>query len=214
MATAVPVLVGMTGISGSGDSVIDVPVTGENRSGDITGTEPEWVTVTMAMSRLGVTRRTVRRWIAAGGVVSRLETVDGREVRLIRGDTLPAVMGHVRDDVADDCHGDALSPGAAAVTGDDTDGRHGDDHETIRDGRHGDDLRELVTHQSGEIAFLRQQLEARTQAEAELRRLLLVSQQALAAAIERPMLPLAHQSVQPVDTRSRLRWFWPFRRRA
>lgn len=56
----------------------------------------------------------------------------------------------------------------------------------------------------------REELERRDQAEAELRRLLLVAQQSLAAMIERPMLSAA--DIQP-ETPKRARW-WFFGRRS
>jgi hypothetical protein len=54
-----------------------------------TGDAAEWVTVTTAMTLKSVSRRTVRRWVAAGLVESRLVEENGRQVRLIRRDTLP-----------------------------------------------------------------------------------------------------------------------------
>jgi hypothetical protein len=97
-------------------------------------------------------------------------------VRLIRRDTLPT--GDDRDDDTvtrhGDWHGDDTGDGHRASGGDDWDDSG---------------LAQLVTAQDAEIAFLRTRLESRTAAEAELRRLLLLSQQALTVAMERPLLP-------------------------
>jgi hypothetical protein len=172
------------------------PGTGEGG----TGAAVEWVTVTAAMTRAGVSRRTIRRWIAEGRVESRLVEEDGREVRLIRGDTLPAAGA-----------GDDTVTGAGAVRGDGIGASTGDGtgvgHGVGREGGTGDGLRELVTHQTQEIQHLRVQLDARTQAESELRRLLLVSQQALQAALERPALP-PMPAPDPMPAR-RVRWWNP-----
>jgi hypothetical protein len=173
-----------------------------------------WVTVTEAAARAGVSRRTVRRWIAADQVVSRLVEEEGREFRLIHGDSLPPVTGDViRDDTGDDpgdVPGVRVKQRDSRVTGDDT----GDDT-----GDRGDSaMEQLVTSQAQEITFLRQQLQAqqdarrqeierRDHAEAELRRLLLVSQQSLATAIE------PQKALPPVVAPPRARWYWPFGRR-
>jgi hypothetical protein len=171
----------------------------------IGGTEdtPEWITVTTVMTRRGVSRRTVRRWVAAGLVESRLVQEDGRQVRLIRGDTLPAagigddtvtITSDVRDDGTEDAHGDDTRP------------RHGDAG-----------FYDTVTRQAEEIAYLRAQLDVRAeelrrrdQAEAELRRLLLTSQQALQTVLERPMLPAAPDPQPPAPKRAR--WWSPWRK--
>jgi hypothetical protein len=172
-----------------------------------TGDAVEWVTVTTAMTRRSVSRRTVRRWIAAGIVESRLVEEDGRQVRLIRGDTLPTGT--------DDDTGDVRSAGI----GDDTRDSSGDSHRDVTDdvtggssGTGDSSLERLVTAQAQEIQQLRAQLEHRAQeiqrrdqAEAELRRLLLSSQQGLQMALERPMLPPAPDT--QAKTPKRARWW-------
>lgn len=164
----------------------------------------EWLTVTSAMTRARVSRRTIRRWVAAGLVESRLIHEEGREVRLIRADTLPCNTG---DDT-----GDSTRASHRDGTQDDTHAGMGDSH---RDGVGDDTLYDTVTRQAHEISFLRAQLEVRAeelrrrdQAEGELRRLLLVSQQALSTAIaERQALPPA-----PDPPARRIRWWSPWPR--
>jgi len=143
----------------------------------------EWITVTAAMTRAGVSRRTIRRWIAASTVESKLTGEDGRELRLIRADTLPT--GDTRDDTHAS-HRDGTKDSHGASEGDST----GDTH-----------FHDTVTRQAEEIAFLRAQVERRDQAEAELRRLLLSSQNALALALEQRSLPPAP------DPPRRLKWW-------
>ena len=166
----------------------DATGTSENGTGDAV----EWVTVTAAMTRAQVSRRTIRRWIAAGTVESRLIEEDGRQVRLIRGDTLPT--GDTQDSTRAS-HQDSTGDSHGVGQGDGTQDTH---------------LRDTVTRQSEEIAFLRAQAERRDQAEAELRRLLLTSQNALALALEQRSLPPAPTAdPQP----RRLRWWSLWSRR-
>ncbi len=169
----------------------------------------EWLGVTEAALRAGVSKRTVRRWIAAGTVESRLESADGQEVRLIRGDTLPAITGEVSSDDSRDSLRLEDSTGTSDGIGD----RGCDDTGDVV-GAGGDaGLRELVTAQGAEISFLRAQLDRRDQAEAELRRLMAaLSEQNrhLTGMLEQKALPpaVAHNDVQP----RRVRW-WNWWRR-
>jgi hypothetical protein len=192
------------------------PVT---EAGD-TGAMFTWVTVPEARTRCQVSLRTMRRWIAEERVISRLHEEDGREVRFIRSDTLPSVTGDVIGDNPQhgtgDVTSDMLHQGDSTGTGDVTGAMEGD----MSPGDTGDGgdtgMARLVAAQESEIAHLRVQLEQRAlelerrdHAEAELRRLLLISQQALAAVVEPPKALPPAPEVSPTGDRRQVRWWNP-----
>jgi hypothetical protein len=55
--------------------------------------EGEWLTLTAATRLTGVSERTLRRWVAAGAVESRVEEAHGHPVRLILQESLPGRDG-------------------------------------------------------------------------------------------------------------------------
>lgn len=171
-----------------------------------------WLTIPEAAAHVGAHPRTVRRWASTGRVVSRMEERDGHPVKLIREDTIPDTKADARDGSKDGVRPDAHD-GAQGGSGDGA-------HPGAQDGALRDRLHDLIADNQ----FLRDQLrlravelERRDQAEAELRRLLLASQQALSLALERPMLPAAPE-VLPVGntepaTPKQARWWAPWKRR-
>jgi hypothetical protein len=165
-----------------------------------------WMTIPDAAALVGVHPRTLRRWASNGRVVSRLEERDGHPTKLMRADTIPDVKVDTRDGSKDGARGDA-TVGAHV---DNKDGAQ----DAVRDGAQVGTVQALSARLSdlqADNEFLRQQLrqravelERRDQAEAELRRLLLSSQQALQMALERPMLPPAPVALGPVK---KARWW-------
>lgn len=160
----------------------------------------QWMSVGEAAAACAVSERTLWRWIRDGVVESRQEKRGQQSTRLVNPESLPdAVSQSVSEPVS--------APGTGCP---DTAG-----HDAVGQGLNGPG-QEVSLHAARaellerEVLFLRDQLEARTTAEAELRRLLLVTQQManmLAAQLEQKALP-APDLVTP----RRVRWWWPWRR--
>ena len=164
-----------------------------------------WVTVAEAAAQAGVLERTVRRWVAAGTVVSGMDA-DGR--RRICPDSLPCP----------ESASDTATPAASVASGPDTDTASGAasgaasgspiDHEAERDLRRALDGARLAAKVAaqrmgqyrGEAEWLRRQLEQSRQAEAELR-VLMLSQARTIEALQAPRV------LAPAPE-SKRRWWW------
>lgn len=166
-----------------------------------------WMTIPDAAAMVGVHPRTLRRWASTGRVVSRLEEKDGHQVKYIRADTIPDTKVDTRDGAQD-----GSNPGAPVGAHPDTgDGAKG----AAQDGAHVGTVAALsarLNDLQADNEFLRAQLrqraveiERRDQAEAELRRLLLSSQQALTETLTLKALPPAPE--EPPRRARWLRWF-------
>lgn len=163
----------------------------------------EWVSVTEAADRAGVSARTVHRWIAAGEVVSDMSE-DGRRrvltLSLPRRDTVSDSVSDKEEPVtlaetpAEPAVGDTSATLRARWEGAQTAAKiharraaEARQHLEEERKRHAAERGELTT----ELRFLREQLAAQTEAQRELRLLLAQSNQALQAATERLALPPA-----------------------
>jgi hypothetical protein len=177
----------------------------------------EWIPAAEAAQRLGVSVRTVRRWVATARVVGKIVGDPGHEVRYVRTDTLPPLSGEVIDaagDRGDDRrdvradgrghgHADTLSPD----TPDDWADRAGSGADTCRCCR----VRaEELQHLRSQLDVRAQELERRDVAEAELRRLLMASQQ-LAAQLGDQLAQKSLPAPDPEPAR-RVRWWSLWRR--
>ena len=162
----------------------------------------EWIPAAAAAGQLGISLRTMRRWISSGRVVGKIEGDPGHETRFVRADTLPALSGAVIDEKADrpNDRADVQGSDRAASSPDD----RGDDRA---------DTCLCCRVRAAEVAHLRAQLEIRNRAEEELRKLLAMSQHALSVAVERPALPPAPEPDTPAPAPQQVRWHWPFGRR-
>lgn len=146
--------------------------------------------------RARIREGTVEGWTVEGkrGLEWRVRLPDAEETTL-QGDRASRSEG--RDAEALSLHGDR-------------DGEREGRDEGRDEGREGD--RALLERQAAEIAFLREQLTARTTAEEQLRVLLMQLERTnaeLAASLCVKALPPAAEPPPP-----RVRWFWPWRRRA
>lgn len=170
---------------------------------------------------LGIPTRTLHQWIKDGKITTRPPELGERGVRLVA-----ATVENLRHTRAAASSGEqpaaassrsqqmaaGLSPDAAGMSGYPRQPAvsQWETHRAELAEQERDLLRSNLDHHAEEIAHLRAQLEQRArelerrdQAEAELRRLLLVSQQALQTAIEQRALP---PHVEP-PTPKRTRWW-------
>ena len=176
---------------------------------DVGQSAEEWVSVTAAAGVCQVSERTIFRWIAKGRVDSRVSEGGQREVRRT---SLPV---SANPSVTTDTPSDAgHAPSESVVSqGVGPDSRVTD---TLRE-----ELRqawERIAEQKAEIAaleearrerdFLRERLVESEKGEAELRVLLLNSQQALAAAEERLALPVEVPAPPTPDLEPEKRPWW------
>jgi hypothetical protein len=170
-----------------------------------------WVSVTEAAATAAVSERTVWRWIHAGIVESRAERRGQRETRLVNQDSLPPTDADRQEPTPVQAHAtDTDSQLSVGVSQNQSVPDNGVECQGFTDARHEAECACCKVWER-QVDTLEEQIAARTQAEAELRRLLLVAQQSLAAAIERPALPPASVSVATAEKR-KIRW-WPFARR-
>lgn len=185
----------------------------------------EWLTVQDAAMACHVSERTVRRWVSESVVESRVTRSGQRDSRLILRSSLPPLS---EDDPP--CQG---TSGADGVPWGDTTGQGVDDPgikepgQGLSESAIGDVsaragigeapfllLRAEAAEQraallENHVATLTAQLEARTDAERELRLLLHETHRALSLLAERPALPTPLNDVAPPR---RVRWWWPFKR--
>jgi hypothetical protein len=168
----------------------------------------EWLTIPDAARVAGVLERTVRRWVSSGAVASTTDA-DGRRVQR---ESLPVVATDSASGSESGASG--RDSGPVSVPASDLDSGS-DESVPLIPPRHEAECacckvweRQVGTLEE-QLAHRAEELRRRDQAEAELRRLLLVAQQSLQAAMERPALPpaSAHNDVQ-----RRVRW-WNWWRR-
>lgn len=176
--------------------------------------------MTDAAARAGVHRRTVRRWASAGTVVSRLEELEGHQVRLIRADSLPAAPEGITPDSPEGIV--SVSPGTSPQDA------PRDSREGSREGSPGESAlvlqvrleaaqearqRAEEAHREtrgelgrvvAEVEFLRAQVQQRADAERELRLLLASAQQAIQAITDTTTRPALEPAPAPAR---RARWW-------
>lgn len=168
----------------------------------------QWASVSEAAVSVGVSERTAWRWVHAGLVESKVERRGQRDIRLVNLVSLPPTdSDEERQTEASDTVSQRPTP---------TD--NGVESQRITDARHephGPVECACCKVLENDVDFLRAQLDRRaeeaqrqSQAEGELRRLLLCSQQVLQMALDRPMLPPASEVVEkPTRGRWWRRWW-------
>lgn len=157
-------------------------------SGEISG-GVTWIAAAVAAQQMNVSLRTIRRWIASGRVLGKIEGGPGHETRYVRADTLPPLSGEVMGDEsgrADDWPDDRgrVRPESPPCP--------------------------CCTVRAEEIQHLRAQAERRDRAEAELRRLMAALSEAnrtLTGLLEQKALPPAREG-----TPRRVKWWGWWRR--
>jgi hypothetical protein len=191
-------MVQMTGQTSGGVSGETTARTIGRPSGLTSGGE-EWIAAAEAARRLHVSLRTMRRWIASGRVMGRIEGEPGHETRFVRADTLPPLSGEVIDTQP------GRTDGRCDVRADDRPGPGPDIRGDVRGDR--PDTCPCCQIRAEEVQHLRAQIDLRSHAEAELRVMLVRLERTnaeLAGALVQKALPPA---VEVKETPRRVRWW-------